>query len=159
MAIILGSVGYIWQVNVSTGGVPKIAVAMAEVTDRGIVGDNQRDKRHHGGPQRAVSLFSWELIQALQVEGHPIYPGSTGENITVAGIDWAKVVPKTILLVGEQVQLEITSYAVPCQNIRDSFCNGDFFRISPKLYKGWARAYARVMQMGVIQSGDRVLII
>lgn len=151
--------GYIWQVNISTGGVPKLAVARAEVTFLGIVGDQQRDKRHHGGVRRAVSLFSWELIQALQAEGHPIYSGSTGENVTVAGIDWAKILPGMVLGLGEQVQLEVTSYATPCQNIVNSFTGGDFSRISPKLYKGWARAYTQVIQPGWIQKGDAVWLV
>jgi len=32
-------------------------------------------------------------IEALQNEGHPIAFGSTGENLTVSGIDWQRVVP------------------------------------------------------------------
>ena len=49
----------------------------------------------HGGPERAVSLFSLEVIRRLQDEGHPIYPGATGENLTVAGLDWAALAAGT----------------------------------------------------------------
>ena len=72
--------GRVVQVNVNPqGGVPKHAVAATEITAEGVAGDRQRDRRHHGGPQRAVSLFAMERIEALRAEGHPIAPGSTGD--------------------------------------------------------------------------------
>ena len=37
----------------------------------------------HGGPERALCLFSLERILELQAEGHPIFPGAAGENITI----------------------------------------------------------------------------
>jgi len=58
------------------GGVPKPQVQQLQITADGCIGDFQRDKKHHGGTQRAVCLFSEEVIAALQEEGHPIFPGS-----------------------------------------------------------------------------------
>jgi MOSC domain-containing protein YiiM len=151
--------GWIYQISVSGGGVPKMGVEAAEVTVKGIVGDRQRNRRFHGGPRRAVCLFSWERIEALQGEGHPIYPGSIGENLTVAGLDWEQVVPGVQLRLGEEVVLEITSYTVPCKNIADSFREGEMGRVSQKLYPGWSRVYARVVQPGLIRTGDFVQFI
>ena len=55
------------QINVNPrGGVPKHRVASTDVTANGVVGDKQRDKRYHGGPTRAVSLYSYERIEALR---------------------------------------------------------------------------------------------
>ena len=65
-------VGRIESINVSRGGVPKTPVFEALVTADGIDGDRQRDLRFHGGPERAVVLFSLDVIRALQREGHPI---------------------------------------------------------------------------------------
>src|SRR5438046_7402828 len=76
--------GRIVQVSVSAGGVPKTAVARAEVTVHGLEGDGHRDHEHHGGPERAVCIFAVEAIEALRVEGHPIVPGGLGENLTIA---------------------------------------------------------------------------
>ena len=36
-------------------------------------------------------MFSDEIITLLQKEGHPIKPGSTGENLTIKGLDWTKM--------------------------------------------------------------------
>jgi MOSC domain-containing protein YiiM len=121
-----------------------------------IVGDAQDDKKHHGGPERAVCLYSLERIRALQKEGHPIDVGTAGENLTVQGLDWDLVVPGVRLRVGDQVLLEIASFTNPCKTIRESFIDGRFVRIAQKFYPGWSRVYARVLSEGEIQSGDSV---
>jgi MOSC domain-containing protein YiiM len=147
------------QVNVNPqGGVPKHGVPSAEVTLKGVVGDKQRDRRHHGGPTRAVSLFSYDHIQTLQAEGHPIAPGSTGENLTIGGLDWPTLQVGDRLRIGESVQVEITGYAVPCTNIIESFAGGAITRISQKVHPGWSRLYARVLEAGIVRAGDAVVV-
>jgi MOSC domain-containing protein YiiM len=149
--------GYVTQINVNPqGGVPKYAVPSVELTVQGVAGDKQRDRRFHGGPQRAVCLYSAELIAALRAEGHPIAPGTTGENLTVAGIDWATLRVGDRLLIGEWVELEITGHAAPCSNIEASFADGLFKRISQKVHPGWSRLYARVLAEGLVREGDAV---
>src|SRR5207237_1988771 len=85
--------GRIVSINISGGGVPKRAVEEADVRSLGIVGDVQRNRQYHGGPDRALCLYSMDWIDALRAEGHPIAPGTTGENVTVHGVDWALLVP------------------------------------------------------------------
>lgn len=149
--------GHVAQISVNPrGGVPKYAVPSAELTTEGVLGDKQRDRRFHGGPQRAVCLFSAERIAALQAEGHAIAPGTTGENLTVAGLDWSALQVGDRLVVGEWVELEITGYAAPCSNIEASFADGSFKRISQKLHPGWSRLYARVLAEGLVHEGDAV---
>ena len=79
------------QISVSAGGVPKRAVPAARVTTLGLEGDVQRNRKLHGGLERALCLFSLERIRALRAEGHPIQPGSIGENLTLEGLDWSRV--------------------------------------------------------------------
>lgn len=149
--------GRVVQVNVNPrGGVPKHPVAATEVTAEGVAGDRQRDRRHHGGPLRAVSLFSLERIEALRGEGHPIAPGTTGENLTLAGVDWDTLKVGDRLRVGEWVELEITGYASPCSNIEESFAEAKFTRMSQKLHPGWSRLYAKVLAAGAVRAGDPV---
>ena len=150
--------GHIFQINASEGGVPKRPLRHAEVARTGLIGDDQRDKEHHGGPERAVCLFSLERIVALQAEGHPIYPGSIGENVTIAGINWEQVQPGVRLRLGNEVVVQITSYAVPCRNIQGSFVGHKYGRVSQTANPGWARAYARVLQTGQIGVGDKAQV-
>jgi MOSC domain-containing protein YiiM len=141
------------------GGVPKHKVAEAHLSNTGVAGDKQRDRRFHGGPERAVCLYSQELILALQQEGHPIDCGTTGENLTIAGLDWAALKPGTVLRIGSEVQLKITSYTAPCVNIAGSFADGGFKRISQKVHPGWSRVYARVLAEGMVREGDLVSVV
>lgn len=150
--------GRVASINVSLGGVPKRPVSSARVTKAGVIGDFQLDRRFHGGPERAVSLFSLEQIEALQLEGHPIAAGTTGENVTVAGLDWTLVMPGVTLGVGEAA-VEITSFAAPCRTIRHSFASEEFKRLSEKLHPGFSRVYARVLREGTITVGDFVSLL
>ena len=142
-------------INRSNGGVPKLPVPEARITRVGLEGDRQRNRRFHGGPSRAVCLYAMELIEALRQEGHPIVPGSVGENVTVAGLDWKLVRPGAVFRVGD-VMLEVTAFTAPCRNIRKSFLDEDFTRISEKLHPGWSRVYARVVGEGILRVGDDV---
>ena len=152
------SEGRVESINTSRGGVPKTAVLEAHVTSQGIAGDVQRDLRYHGGPERAVSLYSAELIADLRREGHSIAPGTAGENLTIAGIDWSLVIPGRDLQVGE-VRLAVTRYASPCEKIRHNFKDEDFTRISQKVHPGWSRLYTRVIIPGTIRPGDFVQLL
>lgn len=139
------------------GGVPKRPVAETRLEYGGVAGDRQRDRRYHGGPERAVCLYSWERIQALRAEGHPIQPGTAGENLTVEGLDWDQVTPGVRLQVGE-AELEITSYTAPCKTITASFTDGEFKRVGQKQRPGWSRVYARVLREGMVRVGDAVFV-
>jgi MOSC domain-containing protein YiiM len=149
-------IGVVVSVNVSNGGVPKKRISGAQVSLLGVVGDAQDDKEHHGGPERAVCLYSLERIHALQAEGHPIDVGTAGENITVEGLDWDLVVPGVRLRIGDEVLLEVASFTNPCKTIKGSFIDGKFVRIAQKLHPGWSRVYARVISEGNIHLGDPI---
>jgi MOSC domain-containing protein YiiM len=148
--------GRIFQLNMSPGGVPKVATHEALVNDLGLVGDSHRFPDIHGGPERAVCLFSLERILKLQAEGHPIFPGSVGENVTISGLDWKQLNPGIRLALGDEVLVEITSYTGPCNTIRSSFIDGKFQRISQKVHPGDSRLYARVLQSGRLRIGQNV---
>jgi len=151
--------GRVVQLSVSPGGVPKTPVPLARVTTAGLEGDGHRDMDNHGGPERAVCLFALEQIRALQAEGHPVVPGALGENVTIEGIEWSRVVPGSRLQLGDAVTLEITRYTSPCINIRPAFAHGEYSRVSEKRHPGWSRVYARVVVPGTVRSGDVVRLL
>jgi MOSC domain-containing protein YiiM len=144
-------------IHISNGGVPKLPRESCRVTVDGLEGDRQRDLRFHGGPMRAVSLYSASLIAALQAEGHPIVAGAMGENLTLDGVDWAAMVPGATVTIGP-VALTLTGYASPCKNIAPAFRDEHFVRVSQKVHPGWSRVYARVDREGVITVGDTVRV-
>lgn len=146
------------QISISKGGVPKLAVPKAEVTTTGLVGDVQKNSKIHGGPEKAVCLWSLEVIETLRQEGHNLAPGYAGENVTIAGIDWTQVTLGKRLQLGEDVLLEIASYTTPCRKNMRWFADKRYSRMSQKHHPGSSRVYARVLQPGKIQSGDVVAI-
>jgi MOSC domain-containing protein YiiM len=149
---------YLYQINVSDGGVPKHPVLEAIITKAGVEGDRQRNLKVHGGPDRAVCLYSQDLIERLQDEGHSIEAGSSGENLTLAGLEWEKLQPGDRLQVGPEVQIEIMSYTTPCEKNAQWFLERDIKRVSQKMNPGWSRLYAKVLREGVVRPGDEVVL-
>lgn len=138
---------------------PKRPVPEAVVTTNGLRGDMQGDLRYHGGPERAVSLFSLDVVERLRAEGHPISPGSAGENVTVAGLDWGLVVPGARLEFEGGVVLEVTRYCTPCGKIRASFEDGKIHRINQEDHPGESRVYARVIAEGTVRAGEALKVV
>ena len=150
---------HVYQINVSDGGVPKRPLREARVTERGVEGDRQRNLKVHGGQDRALCLFSQDLIERLQDEGHLIEAGFSGENLTLAGLEWEKLKPGDRLQIGPDVQVEIMSYTAPCDLNARWFRDGDYRRISQKKNPGWSRVYAKVLREGLVTPGDAVEIL
>jgi MOSC domain-containing protein YiiM len=149
---------HVASLNLSRGGVPKLPVLVAEVTVNGLAGDWQRNRKYHGGPDRALCLYSAELLAALRAEGHPVVPGSLGENVTVSGVPWLLVVPGVRLRLGAAL-VEVASYTVPCRTIRGLFRDGRPARVGQRANPGWSRVYARVLEGGALAVGDPVVLL
>lgn len=149
--------GTVAQISTSGGGVPKQAVDRVQVGFGGLAGDSQQNRRHHGRPWQAVCLWSAEVIESLQAEGHPIGFGSAGENLTLRGLDWSVLSPGLRLQIGSAV-LEVSSYAIPCVKNRQWFSDGDISRMSQGVRPGQSRIYASVVVEGAVREGDPVTV-
>ena len=160
-AIPLTSPGIVASLNAGSGGVPKHAVDRVEVDFSGLVGDVQATRKHHGRPFQALSLWSAEVIDALNAEGHSLHPGAAGENITVSGMDWSLVRPGTRLRIGT-VMCDVSSYAVPCKQLAHLFVDRNFGRIhhdrDRENGEATCRVYATVITPGTIRTGDPVAL-
>lgn len=146
-------------VNVSAGGVPKSPVERAWVGSLGLEGDAHSEPTVHGGPYRAVCLFGMEVIDRLRSEGHPVDPGSVGENLTTSGIDWSSLPGGTRIRVGAELVLELTTPASPCDTQTHNFIGGRIGRISIKNHPSDSRMYARVLTEGEVRVGDPIKVL
>lgn len=159
-------VGVIVQVSVSSGGIPKRAIAGGMITPLGLAGDAYAHPAIHGGPRQAVLLIAAETIDELKGRGYPVFYGALGENLTTRGLD------RSELRIGQQLRaggavLEITKVRGPCtaldvygeaikREIYDARVNaGDF---DSPLW-GMSGFYARVVQPGPVHPEDAVLIL
>lgn len=104
--------GRLVAVCVSGGGIPKQRVASVPVTTDGLAGDGHAHAKHNR-PARAVCLFDLEILNQLQDEGYPLFPGAIGENLTVAGLHVQQMPPGTLLEIGD-VLLQLEEPRKPC---------------------------------------------
>lgn len=145
-------VGTVARLGRSGGGVPKAPVERVDVDARGVVGDVQANRTHHGRPWQALCLWSTEVIDAFRAEGHPLGPGDAGENVTVSGLPWPEVRPGVRLRIGS-VLCEVSAYAIPCAKNARWFLDGRFSLMHHD--RGpVSRVYATVLEPGGITAGD-----
>jgi MOSC domain-containing protein YiiM len=143
--------GTLVQVNVSKGGMPKLPVAEVRVTAKGLDGDWQKNRKYHGGPNRAVCLFSVELYDRLRGLGIDLAHGAVGENFTVGGMNFQQLGKGDRLRVGAECVVEITDVRVPCRQLKQ--WDADL----PELIVGYSGWVAKVVAGGVVRPGDAVV--
>lgn len=148
--------GRVARLSRSGGGVPKLPVDVVAVGFRGVEGDRQATRAHHGRPWQALCLWSSEVVDALAADGHPIAPGAAGENVTIHGLRWPDVTPGVRLRIGE-VLCQVSAYAVPCKQNARWFADGRFQRIHHS-NGPVSRVYATVLEPGTIRSDDTVVL-
>ncbi len=137
---------------------PKLPVDGAWVGQLGVAGDGHTEPvPSHGGPAKAVSLFSVESIARVAADGHTAFPGAYGENLTLEGIELGSLAAGDRLAIGHGgLLIELTGHAAPCQTIAHWFVDRRIARISPKVHPEDSRWYARVLAEGPVATGDLV---
>lgn len=148
--------GVVAGLFLSDGGVPKLAVDTVEVNYRGVIGDRQASRAHHGRPWQALCLWSADVVAEYASAGHPIRLGSAGENVSLRGVDWSQVRPGASVTIGT-VSLTVTAYAIPCHKNARWFVDGDYERMSHER-DDRSRVYARVDRPGRISVGDEATL-
>ncbi|QOV90273.1 MOSC domain-containing protein [Humisphaera borealis] len=147
--------GTVAQLNISRGGIPKLPIPAARITAEGVEGDWQKNRKYHGGPDRALCIYSEELYAWLREEGIDVTNGAVGENLTTRGIDLQKLQPGSQLQIGgdDGCTIEITKVRIPCSQLKK--WRGDL----PELIVGRSGWMAKVVREGTVQAGDPIRVI
>ena len=146
--------GTVTQVNVSAeGGMPKLPVRAAKVTRDGLEGDWQKNRKYHGGPNRAVCIFSEELYEWLRDKGIDLKNGSVGENLTTHGLDLNSLSKGDRLRVGDACLIEITDVRIPCHQLKKWDVD------LPELIVGHSGWVAKVIEEGEVKPGDAIELV
>ena len=154
--------GTVVQVSVSQGGIPKLAILSAELTQTGIAGDAWRYP-FHGGRRKATLLITIEGIDELIAQGFSLFPGALGENLTTRGLDRRELRIGQRFRVGE-AEIELTQIRTPCATL-DVYGSGiqaaiDDARIQagdPESQRwGLSGFYASVVRPGMVRAGDTI---
>ena len=128
-------------------GVQKRDVGKATfVKDWGIEGDAHAGKWH-----RQVSLLSADKIDDFRAKGAEVVFGDFGENLVVRGFDFRSLPVGTLLRCGE-VLLEMTQIGKECH----SHCA--IYQTMGDCIMPREGVFARVLEGGVIQNGDEMII-
>jgi MOSC domain-containing protein YiiM len=118
----------------------------------GLTGDGQADRRHHGGPERALLAYAASHYPSWQQElGLPeLGPGAFGENLTVLGLTEDTACIGDRLAIGDVV-VEVAQPRQPCQNLARKLRVADMVkRVESSGRGGW---YLRVIHEGWLEAG------
>jgi MOSC domain-containing protein YiiM len=154
------NVGTPQPVGLRRGRTVRSAIGKAPVAGRvrvegvNLAGDDQADRRVHGGEDKAVYAYAAEDVRWWEAElGRQLGPGAFGENLTVEGVDVSGAVIGERWRVGT-VELEVCQPRFPCFKLGLRF--GD-----PRMLKRFTQAerpgaYLRIRREGELGAGDAV---
>lgn len=126
----------------------------------GLAGDEQGDRRVHGGPDKAIHHYPRDHYASWQGEvgAHALLQaaGAFGENISTAGITEADVCLGDRLRLGSAL-VEVSQARQPCWKLSDRFGIADMARrVQDSGRSGW---YYRVLETGTVQAGDTLALV
>ena len=141
----------------SLSGIDKRPVSgRVEVGGLGLEGDHILSRKHHGGPDQAVYLYSLDDYAAFaEVVGGLPAPGRFGENLTVSGLESAAVRIGARLSIGG-VLLEVTAPRIPCATFAAHMGDAGFVKVFRNMRR--PGLYARVLKPGEVGVGDTVTV-
>ncbi|MFT4088752.1 MAG: MOSC domain-containing protein [Gordonia sp. (in: high G+C Gram-positive bacteria)] len=127
----------------------------------GLRADVQADRKHHGGPDKAVYVYGQNDADFWSGElGRDLPPGWFGENLRVSGMDVNAARIGERWRIGDKLEVEVTSPRVPCQTFA-RWVGGDDARGWVKRFASVGRLglYLRVVKSGPVQAGDAVVVV
>ena len=158
-------IGAVAQISVSGGGIPKLAIPSAGLTDVGLAGDGWRYP-FHGGRRRAILLITAEGIDELVAHGYPLFAGALGENLTTRGIHRRDLRVGQRLRVGD-AEVMLTEMRTPCATL-DVYGSGIQAAMFDAVVQagdpesarwGLSGFYASTVQTGTIRTGDPIRLL
>jgi MOSC domain-containing protein YiiM len=159
-SVVSVNVGRPRQISVRAGRPLMSAIGKAPIKRRvrvagvNVEGDDQANRRLHGGPDKAVYAYAAEDTAWWEQElGRPLGPGAFGENLTLDGVDVSGA------RIGERwrigtVELEVCQPRLPCAKLGVKF--GDRGMVRRFAEASRPGAYLRIVAEGELGAGDAV---
>ncbi len=139
-------------------GIFKVPVTEpVKLTEMGLAGDFQADRRAHGGPDKAVHHYAAEnysiLKQALPHLAKKFEPGTIGENFSSLELSEENVHIGDIFSVGTAI-VQVSQPRRPCMKLNYRYGNAYLANfIVEQQISGW---YYRVVEEGDVQVGNQI---
>jgi MOSC domain-containing protein YiiM len=131
-----------------------------EITHLGIEGDEQANKKHHGGVEKAIHHYPYDHYRYWRdiLGDHALLdqPGAFGENISTLGWTEDTICVGDILAFGNAF-LQVSQGRQPCLNLNLRFNITEMsYLVQSSGLTGW---YYRIITPGSANNEDRIQII
>ena len=149
---------YEFSLDKNETGLPKKPVDMAQVTSYGVGNDynHYRTTSKQSTKDRAVLIYTLDMIEQLNGEGWPINPGDIGENITIDGLKYDDFKIGDKYQIGEVI-VEVTEGCNPCKNLGALPYVGERVNEFIKLMENRRGWFVKVISEGNVKVNDLVL--
>ncbi|HWX48921.1 MAG TPA: MOSC domain-containing protein [Roseomonas sp.] len=126
----------------------------------GFTGDEQGDRKHHGGPEKAVHHYAFEHYapwrEAIGARDVLTRPGAFGENLSTTGLSEAQIAIGDTFRAGGAL-IQVSQGRQPCWKLNLRFGVPDMaFRVQASGRTGW---YYRVIEEGFVEAGDDLVLV
>ena len=160
VSLFIGAIASLPESGRPTGMFKHPVSGSLHLCSEGFTGDEQADRRVHGGPDKAVHLYPaihyGRLAKAFPETASRLKPGSLGENISSATLDESRVRIGDIFRLGKAL-LQLCQPRNPCWKIDARFgVDGLAAYIAEHHLTGW---YFRVLQPGVVDPNSALDIV
>jgi len=126
----------------------------------GLSGDEQADRKHHGGPEKAIHHYAadhydfWKKQEGI-CQDVLLSPGAFGENISTLGLTEETVCLADQWRMGTAL-LEVSQARQPCWKLNFRFGLPDMAeQVQRTCRTGW---YYRVLSEGQVAAGDKMVL-
>jgi MOSC domain-containing protein YiiM len=126
----------------------------------GLAGDEQGDRKRHGGPEKALHHYAYEHYAYWRAWCGPLdvlsRPGAFGENLSTTGLTEDNCCIGDVYALGTAV-LQVSQARQPCWKLNQRFGRKDMaLQLQRSRLTGW---YYRVLQAGFIAAGDQLRLL
>ncbi len=139
-------------------GINKAAIqGEVMLTKTGFIGDDQADKKHHGGVEKAVHHYDYGhyAFWKTELENCTVFdaPGAFGENLSTIGVTEKDIAVGDVFRLGGAI-IEVSQGRQPCFKLNLRFSTPDMaLRVQNSGRTGW---YYRVLQEGPVKLSDEL---
>ena len=131
--------------------------ARVRVAGVNVEGDDQADRRVHGGPDKAVYAYASEDTAFWEADfGRELGPGAFGENLTTEGLEVSGAVVGERWRIGD-VELEVCQPRLPCNKL--ALRMGDPTMVKRFALASRPGAYLRIVVEGELGAGDAIEVV
>lgn len=155
-AVLLGALKPLGLQGVPSGIDKQPVETSVQIGPEGLTGDHQGDRKHHGGPEKAIhhyphDHYAWWRSRYPELSSQLGQIGRFGENISTTGLCEADVCIGDVFRLGSAV-VQVSQGRQPCWRLNARFNEKSMARrVQESARTGW---YYRVVESGGVAPGD-----